>query len=142
MRRETSPMEFRCIVCNLPKDVRTLRSSVCPECLVDRERAAEAVTDASAKLRYDYEQAIAKGPHYAGALEDWTPKDPVLLADREHFVCPGCKQSAHLVHDLSIRWNKKPYPIPNRYSLCDRCHRKDVEDGATPLYTNRFNRER
>jgi hypothetical protein len=130
-------MEFRCSVCKEVKDVRTLRNSVCPECRADQGRAAEAAADHSAGLRYAYEQALKKGPHYAGALEDWTPRDPVLLPDGTHFVCPGCKRRAHLVHDLSIRWNKKPYPIPNKYSLCDTCHRKDVEDADAPLYTNR-----
>ncbi len=134
-------MEFRCKVCKEIRDVRTLRNSICPDCQVEQERAAEAVTDHVAGLRYAYEQALKKGPHYAGAPEAWTPKDPVLLADGEHFICPGCKREAHLVHDLSIRWNKKPYPIPNKYSLCDQCHRRDFEDDA-PLYTNRFNRER
>ena len=66
----------------------------------------------------------------------------VLLPDGEHFVCPGCKRRAHLVHDLSIRWNKKPYPVPNKYSLCDRCHRRDVEESDAPVYTNRFSRGR
>jgi hypothetical protein len=135
-------MEFRCGICKELKDVRTLRNSVCPDCLAEQGRAAEAQSDHAAGLRYAYEQALKKGPHYAGALEEWTTRDPVLLPDGEHFICPGCKRSAHLVHDLSIRWNKKPYPIPNKYSLCDSCHRKDVEDGDAPAYTNRFNRER
>ncbi len=135
-------MEFRCSVCKEVKDVRTLRASVCPECLVEQDRAAEAVSDHAAGLRYAYEQALKKGPHYAGEPEAWTPSDPVLLPDGEHFVCPGCKRRAHLVHDLSIRWNKKPYPIPNKYTLCDRCHRKDIEESDAPVYTNRFNRTR
>jgi hypothetical protein len=134
-------MEFRCSVCKQLKDVRTLRSSVCPDCLVEKERVAEAATDYTAGLRYAYEQALKKGPHYTGEPENWTPKDPVLFADGEHFVCPSCKRRAHLVHDLSIRWNKKPFPIPNKYSVCDTCHRKD-EDREAPVYTNRFNRER
>ncbi|MBV8750378.1 MAG: hypothetical protein JO103_11755, partial [Candidatus Eremiobacteraeota bacterium] len=117
-------------------------NSVCPDCAAARQRAADAAGDPELKARYDYEKALANGPHYAGDPEAWTPRDPVLLPDREHFVCPGCKRRAHLVHDLSIRWNKKPYPIPNKYSLCDACHRRDVEDGGTPVYTNRFNRER
>jgi hypothetical protein len=135
-------MEFRCSICKQVKDVRTLRNSVCPDCSAERERAAEAASDHAAGLRYAYEQAIKKGPHYTGALEDWTSKDAVLLPDGEHFVCPGCKRRAHLVNDLSIRWNKKPYPIPNKYSLCDQCHRKDVEESAAPVYTNRFSRGR
>jgi hypothetical protein len=135
-------MEFRCSICKQVKDVRTLRNSVCPECHAERERAAEAASDHAAGLRYAYEQAIKKGPHYTGALEDWTPKDAVLLPDGEHFVCPGCKRRAHLVNDLAIRWNKKPYPIPNKYSLCDQCHRKDVEESAAQVYTNRFSRGR
>ncbi|HTJ26053.1 MAG TPA: hypothetical protein VMA36_07805 [Candidatus Limnocylindria bacterium] len=135
-------MDFRCAVCKELKDVRTLRNSVCPECRAEQERAAEAMSDHAAGLRYAYEQALKKGPHYTGPLEAWTPREPVLLPDGQHFVCPGCKRRAHLVHDLSIRWNKKPYPIPNKYTLCDVCHRKDVEDGDTPTYTNRFNRAR
>lgn len=135
-------MEYRCSACKEIKDVRTLRNSVCPECREERERASQAQTDHAAGLRYAYEQALKKGPHFAGAPEDWTPQDPVLLPDGAHFVCPGCKRAAHLVHDLSIRWNKKPFPIPNKYSLCDRCHRKDVEESAAPVYTNRFNRNR
>jgi hypothetical protein len=135
-------LEFRCSVCKDVKDVRTLRASVCPDCLAQNERKVEAANDRSAGLKYAYEEKLKKGPHYGGAPEDWTPKDPVLLADGEHFICPGCKKRAHLVHDLSIRWNKAPYPIPNKYSLCDACHRRDVEDAGTPTYTNRFNRNR
>ena len=135
-------MEFHCSVCKEVKDVRTLRASVCPECLAQNERKVEAATDHAAGLKYTYEQALKKGPHYAGALDAWTPRDPVLLADGEHFVCPGCKKRQHLVHDLSIRWNKKPYPIPNKYSLCDTCHRRDLEDGANSTQTNRFSRNR
>ncbi|HEY4440597.1 MAG TPA: hypothetical protein VGN14_09080 [Candidatus Elarobacter sp.] len=130
-------MEFKCSVCNQPKDVRTLRNSVCPDCAAGRQRAADAENDPELKARFVYDQAIAKGPHYAGALDAWTPRDPVLLPDKEHFVCPGCKRAAHLVRDLSIRWAKKPYPVPNKYSLCDDCHRRDVEDAEAPLYTNR-----
>ena len=135
-------MEFRCSACKQVKDVRTLRNSVCPACSAEQDRAAVAATDHAEGLRYAYEQALKKGPHYAGEPENWTPKDPVLLPDGTHFVCPGCKRRAHLVHDLSIRWNKKPYPIPNKYSLCDDCHRKDVEESAAPVYTNRFSRNR
>jgi hypothetical protein len=135
-------LEFHCSVCKNVKDVRVLRASVCPECREQNEREDEAVHDAAAGLKYAYERALEKGPHYTGLPEAWTPKDPVLLADREHFICSGCKKVAHLVHDLSIRWNKKPYPIPNKYSLCDACHRRDLEDSATSTYTNRFSRNR
>ena len=135
-------MEFQCSVCKQPKDVRTLRSSVCPDCRADQERAAEAATDHAAGLRYAYEQALKKGPHYAGAPESWTPKDPVLLADGEHFICPGCKRRAHLVHDLAYRWERKPYPIPTKYTSCDACHRKETDDTAFERPRNRFNRER
>jgi len=134
-------MEFRCITCKAVKDVRTLRNSVCPECLAAEVRVAEAASDHAAGLRFAYEQAIEKGPHYTGDPANWTSRDPVLLPDGQHFICPSCKKTAHLVHDLSIRWNKKPYPIPNKYSVCDACHRK-AEDNEAPLYTNRFNRER
>ena len=135
-------MEFRCKVCKEVKDVRTLRNSVCPECSAAQEHAAVIATDHTAALRDAYERTLAKGPHFTGEPEGWTPGDPVLFADGEHFVCPGCKRRAHLVHDLSIRWNKKPYPIPNKYSVCDRCHRKDQEDADGQVFTNRFNRER
>ncbi|HZO93161.1 MAG TPA: hypothetical protein VFB22_05285 [Candidatus Baltobacteraceae bacterium] len=135
-------MEFRCSVCKEVKDVRTLRNSVCPECRAEQERAAEAASDQAAGARYAYEQTLKKGPHYTGDPAAWTANDPVLLPDLQHFVCPGCKTPAHLVHDLSIRWNKKPYPIPNKYSLCDRCHRKELEESDAPAYTNRFNRAR
>jgi hypothetical protein len=84
------------------------------------------------------------GPHYSGPLESWTPKDPILLADGQHFVCPTCKKRAHLVHDLAYRWSKKPYPIPNKYTSCDTCHRKETDDDdlARPAARNRFSRER
>lgn len=135
-------MEFHCAVCKQVKDVRTLRASVCPECLAQTERREVAATDHAAGLKIAYEDALARGPHYSGEPEAWTPKDPVLLPDGKHFVCPGCKKRAHLVDDLSIRWNKKPYPIPNKYSLCDSCHRKDLEDGSSSVSTNRFSRNR
>ena len=135
-------MEFHCSICKQVKDVRTLRASVCPDCREQNERKTEAANDRSAGLKFAYREALERGPHFTGALDAWTPKDPVLLADGEHFVCPGCKKRAHLVHDLSIRWNKKAYPIPNKYTLCDACHRRDVEDAGAPAYTNRFNRNR
>jgi len=130
-------MEFRCSVCKEVKDVRTLRGSVCPECRAEQERASEAASDPVAGAKYAYEQALKKGPHYTGDPAAWTPNDPVLLPDLAHFVCPGCKTRAHLVDDLRIRWNKKPYPIPNKYILCDRCHRKELEESDAPVYTNR-----
>jgi hypothetical protein len=101
---------------------------VCPEC---RERVADealAANDAALAQRARYEALLRLGPHYEGSLDRWTPKDPVLLADGEHFVCPSCKKRAHLVNDLGYRWNKKPFPIPNRYTPCDACHRKEIDD--------------
>ncbi|HEX3468918.1 MAG TPA: hypothetical protein VHT05_12645 [Candidatus Elarobacter sp.] len=101
---------------------------MCPEC---RERVADealAANDAALAQRARYEALLRLGPHYEGSLDRWTPKDPVLLADGEHFVCPSCKKRAHLVNDLGYRWNKKPFPIPNRYTPCDACHRKEIDD--------------
>jgi hypothetical protein len=48
------------------------------------------------------------------------------------------------VHDLAYRWSKKPYPIPNKYTPCDACHRKETDDDdlARPAARNRFSRER
>jgi hypothetical protein len=122
------PLEFRCSKCGEVKDVRTLRESVCPECRAQAADDAVAANDATTALRERYEALLRRGPHYAGALDSWTPKDPVLLADAQHFVCPSCKKRAHLVHDLGYRWNKKPFPIPNRYTPCDACHRKEIDD--------------
>jgi hypothetical protein len=138
------PLEFRCSKCGEVKDVRTLRDSVCPACRTRVEDEAAAANDASAVQRERYEALLRLGPHYAGPLESWTPKDPVLLADGLHFVCPTCRKSAHLVHDLAYRWNKKPYPIPNKYTPCDACHRKETDDTdlARPAARNRFSRER
>ena len=135
-------MEFRCSKCGQVKDVRTLRASVCPDCLANAERDAELAADAGAMERKRYETALARGPHYTGDVANWTKKDPVLLPDGEHFVCPTCKKRAHLVHDLAYRWEKKPYPIPTKYTSCDACHRKETDDTAFERPRNRFNRER
>jgi hypothetical protein len=138
------PLEFRCTKCGQVKDVRTLQKSICPECLANIESGAAAAADAAAVDRTRYEAALKRGPHYLGALENWTKKDPVLLPDGEHFVCPNCRRSVHLVHDLAYRWNKKPYPIPNKYTPCDTCHRKETDDTdyARPASRKTFNRER
>ena len=138
------PLEFRCSACGQIKDVRTLLKSVCPECRAKAESDAVAATDANAVERARYETLLRRGPHFAGALENWTTKDPVLLPDGEHFVCPTCKRRAHLVHDLAYRWNKKPYPIPNKWTSCDACHRKETDDDALqrPPARNRFSRDR
>jgi hypothetical protein len=138
------PLEFRCTKCGEVKDVRTLRDSICPECRTRVEDEAAAANGASAAQRERYEALLRLGPHYAGRLEDWTPKDPLLLADGLHFVCPACRKRAHLVHDLAYRWNKKPYPIPNKYTPCDACHHKETDDTdlARPPARNRFSRER
>jgi Zn finger protein HypA/HybF involved in hydrogenase expression len=138
------PLEFRCQRCGEVKDVRTLRDSICPECRARVEDEAVAASDATAVQRERYEALLRLGPHYLGALESWTPKDPILLADAQHFVCPTCKKRAHLVHDLSYRWSKKPYPIPNKYTPCDSCHRKETDDDdlARPAARNRFSRDR
>ena len=122
------PMEFRCARCGEVKDVRTLRQSICPECTARIEDETIAATDATNAQRARYEALLRIGPHFAGPLENWTPKDPVLLDDGQHFVCPSCKKRAHLVHDLGYRWNKKPFPIPNKYTSCDTCHRKEIDD--------------
>jgi len=137
-------LEFRCSKCGLVKDVRTLQKSVCPECRANIESGAAAAADAAAVERTRYEAALKRGPHYLGAIEDWKKNDPVLLPDGEHFVCPACKRRAHLVHDLAYRWNKKPYPIPNKYTSCDACHRKETDDTAyeRPASRKTFNRER
>jgi hypothetical protein len=82
------------------------------------------------------------GPHFTGPLESWTPNDPVLLDDGLHFVCPSCRKRAHLVHDLAYRWNKKPFPIPNKYTSCENCHRKEIDDTDLSRPSNRFSRER
>jgi Zn finger protein HypA/HybF involved in hydrogenase expression len=138
------PLEFRCSACGQVKDVRTLLKSVCPECRAKAETDAVAATDANAVERARYEAALRRAPHFAGALEEWTSKDPVLLPDGEHFVCPTCKRAAHLVHDLAYRWGKKPYPIPNKWTSCDACHRKETDDDALqrPPARNRFSRDR
>jgi Zn finger protein HypA/HybF involved in hydrogenase expression len=138
------PLEFRCTRCDEVKDVRTLRDSICPECRARVEDEAVAANDATAVQRERYEALLRLGPHYLGALESWTPKDPILLADAQHFVCPTCKKRAHLVHDLAYRWSKKPYPIPNKYTPCDSCHRKETDDDdlARPAARNRFSRDR
>ena len=138
------PLEFRCTKCGEVKDVRTLRGSICPECRARAEDETAAANDASAAQRERYEALLRLGPHYGGALEDWTPKEPVLLAGGTHFVCPSCRKRAHLVHDLAYRWSKKPYPIPNKYTPCDACHHKETDDTdlARPPARNRFSRER
>jgi hypothetical protein len=137
-------LEFRCSSCGQVKDVRTLQKSVCPECRANIASGAAAAADAAATERTRYEATLKRGPHFLGALEDWTKKDPVLLAGGEHFVCPSCKRRAHLVHDLAYRWNKKPYPIPNKYTPCDACHRKETDDTEydRPASRKTFNRER
>jgi hypothetical protein len=140
--RPAVPLEFRCSKCGQVKDVRTLRASVCPDCTASAERDAVVAADAGLTARKHYETALARGPHYTGALEDWTPKDPVLLADGQHFVCPACKRRAHLVHDLAYRWQKKQFPIPTKYTPCDDCHRKETDDTAFVRPRNRFSRER
>ena len=122
--------------------MRTLRASVCPECTANAARDAEIAADAGLTARKQYETALARGPHYTGAPEDWTPKNPVLLPDGEHFVCPTCKKRAHLVHDLAYRWEKKPYPIPTKYTPCDECHRKETDDTTFARPRDRFSRER
>ena len=136
------PLEFRCTKCNQVKDVRTLKASVCPECIAGAQNEAVIAADATAMERRRYETALARGPHYNGPLESWTAKDPVLLPGGEHFVCPTCRKRAHLVHDLAYRWNKKPYPIPNKYTPCDACHAKETDDTEFARPRNRFNRER
>jgi Zn finger protein HypA/HybF involved in hydrogenase expression len=136
------PLEFRCSKCGEIKDVRTLRASVCPDCTAGAQRDAVIAADAGLTARKQYEDALARGPHYTGALEDWTPKNPVLLPDNEHFVCPTCKRERHLVHDLAYRWQKKPFPIPTKYTPCDECHRKETDDTEFVRPRNRFSRER
>jgi Zn finger protein HypA/HybF involved in hydrogenase expression len=136
------PLEFRCSKCGQVKDVRTLRASVCPDCTAGAERDAEIAADAGLMARKQYEAALARGPHYTGALENWTPKDPVLLADGEHFVCPNCKRERHLVHDLAYRWQKKQFPIPTKYTPCDECHRKETDDTELARPRSRFSRDR
>jgi hypothetical protein len=138
------PLEFRCKRCGEVKDVRTLRDSICPDCRARLADETAAANDATTAQRERYEAQLRLGPHYLGELESWTPKDPVLLPGGEHFVCPNCKRRAHLVHDLAYRWNKKPYPIPNKYTSCDACHRKETDDSdlARPAARNRFSRER
>jgi hypothetical protein len=138
------PLEFRCAKCGEIKDVRTLRKSLCPACIEGIESGAAAAAEAQAAQRARYEAALRRGPHYTGPVEAWTKNDPVLLPDAEHFVCPTCKQRKHLVHDLSYRWNKQPFPVPNKYTSCDACHRKETDDTAfeRPAARNRFSRER
>ncbi|HZX69119.1 MAG TPA: hypothetical protein VFE70_09560, partial [Candidatus Elarobacter sp.] len=85
------PMEFRCARCGEVKDVRTLRQSICPECTARIEDETIAATDATNAQRARYEALLRLGPHFTGLLESWTPKDPVLLDDGQHFVCPNCK---------------------------------------------------
>jgi hypothetical protein len=136
-------MEFRCTRCGLVKDVRSLVKSVCPDCRAEIVSDAHAATDAATIERNRYEAVLRRGPHYHGAVEEWTKKDPVLLPDGQHFVCPTCKRRAHLVHDLAYRWNKKPFPIPNKYTSCDTCHRKETDDTAFERPASRqFKRER
>jgi hypothetical protein len=137
-------IEFRCDRCKQLKDVRTLRASICSECRADDERAATDAVDAAAAQRRIYQERLACGPHYHGALETWTSADPALLPDGEHFVCPSCHRAAHLVHDLQHRWNKTPYPIPTKKTVCDACHRKAADDDQSEraMWRNRFNRER
>ncbi len=137
-------MEFRCKRCGEVKDVRTLRESICPECRARAEDEAVAANDATTAQRERYEALLRLGPHYPGPIEAWTPKDPVLLPGGQHFVCPTCKKRAHLVHDLEYRWSKKPFPIPNKYTSCDTCHRKETDDDdlARPAARNRFSRDR
>lgn len=122
--------------------MRTLRASVCPDCVAGAQRDAELAADAGAMERKRYEAVLACGPHFGGDVSDWTAKHPVLLPDGEHFVCPTCKRQRHLVHDLAYRWQKKPYPIPTKYTSCDECHRKETDDTAFERPRNRFNRER
>ncbi|MDB5028759.1 MAG: hypothetical protein JWO66_2448 [Candidatus Eremiobacteraeota bacterium] len=137
-------IEFRCSTCKQPKDVRTLRGSVCEDCRSGAERTATAQADAATEQRAAYRAKIEGGPHYSGPLETWTPSDPVLLADGEHFVCSSCRRAAHLVHDLQHRWEKTPFPIPTKKTVCDVCRRKDADEAGAEktAWRNRFSRER
>src|SRR3981081_1780102 len=114
-------IEFRCTTCKQITDVRTLRASICPHCRAAGERNSADAADAAAAQRRLYQEKLARGPHYLGTLEGWTPADPTLLPDGEHFVCPSCRRAARWLHDLQHLMNKTPYPIPTKRTVCDAC---------------------
>ena len=74
-----------------------------------------------------YEARLASSPVYTGEENWWTAGEPVLLPDRQHFICPSCKDKRHIVEGIRLIWDKHPYFIPNANTVCDTCFLEEAE---------------
>jgi len=119
--------EFRCSECREVRDVTTLQKSVCEDCRRLIARRDEAKRLATTTARDRYEARLASSPVYMGEENCWTPGEPVLLPDRQHFICPSCKDKRHIVEGIRHICDKRPYFIPNADTVCDVCFREDAE---------------